>query len=102
MMPPEQPEPARTRTDGNVTYLRTTFETRVRMLVEWEMRRVAREEVKRRLRAQGVKLSLTSRAQITRLAMAHLRAHSEELLAAAEASGAVQRLLREEAANPQG
>jgi hypothetical protein len=39
-----------------------------------------------------------SRASITRLAMAHLRAHEAELLAQAEASGAVQRLVRDEVA----
>jgi hypothetical protein len=69
------------------------------MLVAWEARQQARQAVIRRLKAEGkVKVSLMSRASITRLAMAHLRAHEAELLAQAEASGAVQRLVRDEVA----
>jgi hypothetical protein len=62
------------------------------MMIACEARREAREEVKRKLKAQGVKVSLMARAEITRLANAHLRAHAAELLAQAEASGVVQNL----------
>jgi hypothetical protein len=62
------------------------------MMIAWEARREAREEVKRKLKAQAVKVSLMARAEITRLANAHLRAHAAELLAQAEASGVVQNL----------
>ena len=98
MTPPEQPERHRLR-DGNVHYLETQFRARVQMMIAWEMRREARETVKKKLKAQGVKVSLLSAVTITQLANAHLRRNAAELLAAAEASGAVQRLLREEA-NP--
>jgi hypothetical protein len=91
MTPQEKPERPRLR-DG-VHYLETPFRARVRMMIEHVARQEAREEVKRRLRAQGVKLSLTSAMTITQLANAHLRAHEAELLAQAERSGAVQRLL---------
>ena len=90
MMPPEQPPRPRLR-DG-VHYIPTTFETRVRMMIAFVARREAREIVKRKLKAQGVKLSLTSAMTITQLANAHLRRHAAELLAAAEASGAVRNL----------
>jgi hypothetical protein len=56
------------------------------------MRREAREIVKRKLKAQGVKVSLLSAVTIAQLANAHLRRNAAELLAAAEASGAVQNL----------
>ena len=56
------------------------------------MRREAREIVKWKLKAQGVKVSLLSAVTITQLANAHLRRNAAELLAAAEASGAVQNL----------
>ena len=46
----------------------------------------------RKIKAQGGKVSLMARAEITRLANAHLRAHAAELLAQAEASGVVQNL----------
>jgi len=88
---PEQPPRPRLR--GGVHYLETPFRARVRMMIAYVARQEAREEVKRRLQAQGVKLSLTSAMTISQLANAHLRAHSEELLREAEASGAVQRLL---------
>jgi hypothetical protein len=91
MTPQEKPERPRLR-DG-VHYLETPFRARMRMMIEHVARQEAREEVKRRLRAQGVKLSLTSAMTITQLANAHLRAHEAELLAQAERSGAVQRLL---------
>jgi hypothetical protein len=87
----ERPERQR-RVEGNVVHLETQFRARVQMLVAWEMRREAREIVKRKLKAQGVKVSLMSASAITRLANAHLRAHAAELLAQAEASGAVQNL----------
>jgi hypothetical protein len=88
---PEQPERPRLR-DGNVHYLETQFRARLRMMIEWEMRREAREIIKKKLKAQGVKVSLMAASQISSLANAHLRAHAAELLAAAEASGAVQNL----------
>jgi hypothetical protein len=82
MMPPEQPEPRR-RQEGNVIHLETQMRARLQAMVAWEARRTAREEVKRKLKA---------RAEITRLANAHLRTHAAELLGKAEASGAVQNL----------
>jgi hypothetical protein len=91
MMPPESPEPRR-RQEGNVVHLETQMRARVQMMIEWEMRREAREIVKKKLKAQGVKVSLMAASEITRLANAHLRAHAAELLAKAEASGAVQNL----------
>jgi hypothetical protein len=64
MMPPEKPEPRR-RQEGNVVHLETQFRARLQMLVAWEMRREAREIVKRKLKAQGVKVSLVSASTIT-------------------------------------
>ena len=93
MTPPEQPE--RPRQEGNVHHLETQLRARVQMMIAWEMRREAREIIKKKLKAQGVKVSLMAASEITRLAHAHLRAHSAELLAAAEASGVVQRLREE-------
>ena len=88
---PEQPP--RPRTVGNVTRIETEFATRVRFAVIWQARQAARQEVIRRIKAEGkVKVSLMSASQISSLANAHLRAHAAELLAAAEASGAVQNL----------
>jgi hypothetical protein len=93
MTPQEDSKPGRTRREGNVTYLRTAFATRLRFLVLWEMRQQARQAVIRKIKAEGkAKVSLMSAGEITRLAMDHLRAHSAELLAQAEASGAVQKL----------
>ena len=51
--------------------------------------------VKRKLKQQGVKVSLMAASEITRLANAHLQRNAAELLRAAEASGAVERLMRE-------
>jgi hypothetical protein len=91
MMPPEQTERPRLR-DG-VHYVPTTFETRLRMMLIWEARQQARQAVIRKLKAEGrVPVSLLPRVEITRLAEAHLREHAAELLAQAEASGAVQKL----------
>jgi hypothetical protein len=91
MTPMEQPERPRLR--GNVHYLETQLRARVQMMIAWEMRREAREIVKARLKREGkVKVSLLSASTITRLAMEHLRAHRDELLAAAEASGTVRML----------
>ena len=93
MTPQEDSKPGRTRREGNVTYLRTEFATRLRFLVLWEMRQQARQVVIRKIKAEGkAKVSLMSAGEITRLAMDHLRAHSAELLAAAEASGVVRNL----------
>jgi DNA helicase TIP49 (TBP-interacting protein) len=64
------------------------------MMIAWEARREAREIVKRKLKQQGVKVSLMAASEITRLANAHLQRNAAELLRA-EASGAVQRLMRE-------
>jgi hypothetical protein len=78
---------------GNVHYIPTEFETRLRMLVAWEARQQARQAVIRRLKAEGkVRVSVMSRAEITRLANEHLRRNATELLAAAERSGVVQNL----------
>ena len=88
MTPMERPE--RPRQQGNVHHLETQLRARVRMMIAWELRRETREIVKRKLKAQGVKVSLLSASTITRLAKEHLRRHAAELLAAAEASGAVQ------------
>ena len=65
-----QPQPPRRgrRREGNITFIETTFETRVRMMIAFVARREAREIVKRRLKAQGVKLSLTRAMTITQLA----------------------------------
>jgi hypothetical protein len=90
MTPPEQPE--RPRQEGNVHHLETQLRARVQMMIAWEMRREAREIVKHKLKAQGVKVSLVSASTITQLAHAHLRRHAAELLREAEASGAVQNL----------
>jgi len=98
MMPPEQPPRPRLR--GNVHYLETQLRARVQMMIAWEMWREAREIVKRKLKAQGKRVSLMAAAEISRLANEHLRAHGAELLAQAEASGVVQRLMRDEEAKP--
>ena len=90
-MPPESPEPRR-RQEGNVHHLETQLRARVQMMIAYVARREAREEVKRRLKAQGVKVSLMSAMKITQLAEAHLRRHAAELLRAAEASGACAEL----------
>ena len=93
MTPQERPEPGRTRREGNVVRIQTEFASRLRFLVLWEMRQQARQAVIRKIKAEGkAKVSLMSAGEITRLAMDHLRAHSAELLAAAEASGTVQNL----------
>jgi hypothetical protein len=93
MTPMEQPE--RPRQEGNVHHLETQLRARVQMMIAWEARREAREIVKRKLKQQGVKVSLMAASEITRLANAHLQRNAAELLRAAEASGAVQRLMRE-------
>jgi len=68
---------------------------RVRDAIHWQALSAARVIVKDRLKAQGVKVSLVAANKITELALAHLRANAAELLAQAEASGAVQRLRNE-------
>ena len=93
MTPPEQPP--RPRQEGNVHHLETQLRARVQMMIAWEARREAREIVKSKLKQQGVKVSLMAASEITRLANAHLQRNAAELLRAAEASGAVQRLMRE-------
>jgi hypothetical protein len=93
MTPMETPEPGRTRREGNVTFIRTEFETRLRQLVIWEARQQARQAIIRKIKSEGkAKVSLMSAAQISSLANAYLKAHAAELLAQAEASGAVQNL----------
>ena len=47
----------------------------------------AREIVKRKLKQQGLKVSLMAASEITRLANAHLQRNAAELLRAAEALG---------------
>jgi DNA helicase TIP49 (TBP-interacting protein) len=80
---------------GNVHHLETQLRARVQMMIAWEARRETREIVKSKLKQQGVKVSLMAASEITRLANAHLQRNAAELLRAAEASGAVQRLMRE-------
>jgi hypothetical protein len=72
-------KPERPHLRGNVHYIPTEFETRLRMLVAWEARQRARQEVIRRLNAEGkVRVSLMSRAEITQLANEHLRRNATE------------------------
>jgi hypothetical protein len=80
------------RTEGNVYRIPTQFATRLRMLVIWEARREARQAVIRKLKAEGVRVSLMSASEITQVADAHLREHAAELLAKAEASRVVHNL----------
>jgi hypothetical protein len=90
---------ARTHTTRGQRHVQ--FETRLRQMVLWEARQAARQAVIRRIKAEGkVKVSLMSAGEISSLANAHLREHAKELLAAAEASRAVQRLVREEGNPP--
>ena len=65
MTPMEQPE--RPRQEGNVHHLETQLRARVQMMIAWEARREAREIVKRKLKQQGVKVSLMAASEITRL-----------------------------------
>lgn len=48
--------PERPRKEGNVVRIPTTFETRLRFAIIWNARLDAREAVKRKLKAQGVKV----------------------------------------------
>jgi hypothetical protein len=91
MTHPERPERQR-RVEGNVVHLQTQLRARLRQMIIWEARLQAREIVKRKLKAEGVRVSLLSASTITRHADEYLRAHREELLAQAEASGMVQKL----------
>ena len=85
--------PERPRTEGNVTRIPTEFETRLRMMIAFEAQQQARQAVIRQIKMEGkAKVSLMPRAEITRLANEHLRRNAAELLAQAEASGAVQNL----------
>jgi hypothetical protein len=77
---------------GNVVRIPTAFETRVRLMLHWQAQRAAREIVVRELKAQGIRTSLMSTNKITRLTLDYLCRHRAELLAQAEASGAVQHL----------
>ena len=71
----------------------TEFETRLRMMIACEAQQQARQAVIRQIKMEGkAKVSLMPRAEITRLANEHLRRNAAELLAQAEASGAVQNL----------
>jgi hypothetical protein len=87
-----QPQPPRPHLRGNVHYLETEFATRVRFMVISLAKREARKAVIRQLRAEGHKPTLMSASEITSLANVHLRAHTAELLAQAEASGIVRNL----------
>ena len=65
MMPPESPEPRR-RVEGNVVRIPTAFETRVRLMIIAEAKLEAREAVKKKLKSEGVRVSLLSASTITR------------------------------------
>ena len=90
MTPQEDSKPGRTRREGNITYIQTQFATRVRSAIISLAKREAREAIKRKLRAEGTRVTLLTVSEINRLADAHLRAHATELLAKAEASGTVR------------
>ena len=63
------------------------------MMIAFEAQQQARQAVIRQIKMKGkAKVSLMPRAEITRLANEHLRRNAAELLAQAEASGAVQNL----------
>ena len=92
MTPREDSKPGRTRREGNVTRIETSFATRVRFMVISLAKLEARKAVERKLRAEGTRPHSLTLSEIKRLADAHLRQHAAELLAKAEASGAVQNL----------
>jgi hypothetical protein len=93
MTPQEDSKPGRTRREGNVVRIQTEFATRVRFMVISLAKREARQAVILHIKREGkAKVSLMAASEITRLANAHLREHTAELLAQAEASGAVQNL----------
>ena len=96
MMPAEQAPRPRKR--DNVHYLETEFATRVRFMVISLAKREAREAIKRKLRAEGTRPHSLTLSEINRLANEYLKAHAAELLAQAERSGVVQRLMREDPA----
>jgi hypothetical protein len=77
---------------GDVHRIPTAFETRVRLMLHWQTQRAARAIVIRELKAAGIRTSLLSTTKITRLTLDYLCRHRAELLAEAEASGAVQHL----------
>jgi hypothetical protein len=77
---------------GDVVRIQTEFATRVRFMVISLAKRQAREAVKRKLRAEGTRVTLLTVSEINTLADAHLRANAAELLAQAERSGIVQSL----------
>jgi hypothetical protein len=64
MMPPESPEPRRC-VEGNVVRIPTAFETRVRLMIIAEAKLEARA-VKKKLKSEGVRVSLLSASTITR------------------------------------
>jgi hypothetical protein len=92
MTPQEDNKPRRARREGNVVRIRTEFATRVRFMVISLAKLEARKAVERKLRAEGTRPTSMTLSEIKRLAEAHLRQHAAELLAKAEASGAVQNL----------
>jgi hypothetical protein len=79
-------------TSAKVVHIPITFEMRVRHAVIWQAQRAAREIVVRELKAQGIRTSLMSSIKLTRLTLDYLCRHRAELLAQAEASGAVHHL----------
>jgi hypothetical protein len=52
--------PERLRKEGNVVRIPTAFETRLRHMIIWEARLEAREIIKRKLKAEGIRVSLLS------------------------------------------
>jgi hypothetical protein len=78
--------------EGNVVRIPTALKTRLRLMLHWEAQRAARKIVVRELKAKGIRTSLMSTNKLTRLTLDYLCRHRAELLAEAEASGAVQML----------
>ena len=79
--------------EGKVVRIPTELATRLRLMLHWEAQRAARAIVVRELKAKGIKTSLMSTTSITRLTLDYLSRHRAELLAEAQASGAVHHLI---------
>jgi hypothetical protein len=69
-------KPERARQQGSVHRIPAEFVTRLRLMLIWEARLQAREIVKRKLKAEGVRVSLLSASTITRHADKYLRTRS--------------------------
>ena len=65
-------KPERARQQGSVHRIPAEFVTRLRLMLIWEARLQAREIVKRKLKAEGVRVSLLSASTITRHADKYL------------------------------